>query len=172
MECVLCYFCLHFVYCFLNPTLMTTTTLCHITVFISTSSVLHLLSLGCNDQGQRKFLEVKLGVHLDELFRDHSFHHSHCGWIAVGLRRSLTGPSFFLQFWCGQGLWPHVQGMYIPTNNESRWRSINVFLINSSIKSSHSENHCSTLWQEMCMFLKALTHFNDLNLWIYLEKWK
>lgn len=48
-------------------------------------SCAHLITQGRNEQAEGELLEGVHGVHLDELFRDRSLHHSHCGRTVVGL---------------------------------------------------------------------------------------
>lgn len=64
---------------FLSPPSMPTTSSCILLHLLSTLPHSHFLSTGCNEQGEREFLQVLHGVHLDELFGERSLHYSHGG---------------------------------------------------------------------------------------------
>ena len=105
-------------FCFLNPT----------SPCINVSTLPHFPSLGRDEQSEGEFLEIVRCVAHDELPRDGLLHHTHREWVAVGLRRSPAGPRQYRLTWCGEGLWPHVQGMWTHTNNTS-WSTPAAFFI-------------------------------------------
>lgn len=64
-----------------------------------------------------------------------------------------------------------LQVMKAPQLDVVLGRSINLFY--SLMKSSQSENHCSCVFMTRSLTgFESMAHFNDLNLWIHLEKWK
>lgn len=80
-----------------------------------------LVCPGRHEQGQGEYHKIQHCGHDDEFCEEWSVHHSYRGWIAVGLRGSLTRSCFFQQPRSGKGFRPHAQGLRTIILFKDRW---------------------------------------------------